>query len=287
MKKVKGKKYANLISLEKYKDLNEAEKYDFLLKNNIYIKPDKKKQDTEYIGCKNIKQRWVLDTYYIVNPIIINELVCLFLNTPIDISTITDKIKVELSKSLDISKTIKKWHKKYSKIITDSYINPLTFYEGTKTDKDKLKTYITEHFKNPNCNCIHLQIIETYIFDVEFNLYQIDFFNELKKVISCTDILTFLQEQIHENKEEKSKTNSEQLTTRQAVILIEEIQRIENWSDTPATKKAAIISKLIGRNIDNIRKMYSELEKKPSEIIPKFKDDMQIIFKLLKNNKLI
>ena len=287
MKKNKNKKLSNLIASEKYYELKETEKYDFLVQNAIYTKRNSTPEDARYTEHKDGKKRWFLEEYYTVNPIIIKDIIASFLKCPIDTSDIKDKIEVAIATSLEVKETLKEWYKKYNDVITESDINPLEFYEDTKINRSKLKTYITNHFKSPTCGCMNLRNVEAYIFTMELDLYSISFFEELIKVMISMDILHFLKGQTANKVEEKSKSRINQLTVRQAVMLIEEMQRIENWSECDATKKAVVIGRLIGRDASNIREVYSDLGKKPSELPPKFGEDMQAVIKLLKNSKLI
>jgi len=281
-----NKKLENIITSKEYYNLKETEKHDFLLKNTIYTKRNSKPDDERYIEGKEKKECWLLDEYYMVNPIIINNIISLFLKYPIGTNHIKEKIKVDISNSLDVKETIKLWHKEYNDIIKEIKISPLNFYADNKIDKNKLKTYITTHFKSPNCGCLHIRIIEAYILKMEFDLYHISFFEGLINAITCTEILHFLKEQMQKNVENKSKSKQRQLTTRQAVLLIEEMMRLENWTVINTSKKATVISRLIGRDYDNIREVYTLSGKKSKEMQKLFEEDMKLVYKLIKDNKL-
>lgn len=276
----------NLIAPKEYYNLKEEEQYDFLLKNAIYIKRNNKPNDDRYLENKDKKECWFLEEYYIVNPIIIKDIISTFLKLPINTSPIKDKIKVAVSNSLDVSDALKKWHKEYSTTISESYINPLEFYDENKINTSKLEKKITKHFKKASCDCINLRIVEQYILITEFELSYIPFYKEMIKVITCMDILHFIKTQVQSELAIKLKSNQKQLTTNQTVILIEKIQHLENWSDYESTKKATIISALTGKSYENTRKAFYLLEKKSSELTPQFKKDIEHIDNLLKNSNI-
>jgi hypothetical protein len=59
------------------------------------------------------------------------------------------------------------------------------------------------------------------------------------------------------------------------VALFERILKIENWETISATKKGKVLSKLFGKNHDNAKKYYLELEKKEIEMSKKFMEDIK------------
>lgn len=274
----------NLITSKEYYNLKEEEQYDFLLKNAIYTKRNNKPSDDRYLENKDKKERWFLEEYYTVNPIIIKDIISAFLKFAINTSAIKDKIKVAISNSLDVSETLKKWHKEYSMVISESYINPLEFYDENEIDTNKLEKHITNHFKESSCNCINVRIVEQYIFIMEFELSYIPFYKEMITIMTSMDVLHFVKTQVQSEIEIKSRNNQKQLTTNQTVILIEKIQHLENWSNYESTKKATIISALTGKSYENTRKAFYLLEKKSSELTPQFKKDIEHIDNLLKNS---
>lgn len=79
--------------------------------------------------------------------------------------------------------------------------------------------------------------------------------------------------------------NTNQLTVNQAVILLDRLglfnsSKIENL---PNTKKAILVSQLIGKNDKNIKTAIEKLELKPSEIKPNHQRDIDKIDRILEN----
>ncbi|MCL9806941.1 hypothetical protein NAT51_15500 [Flavobacterium amniphilum] len=95
--------------------------------------------------------------------------------------------------------------------------------------------------------------------------------------------IDFCKEQINALKETKQKSNV--VDTSLQVFLLEEIINMKDWSSISANKKGEILSHLLGKNKDNIKKVYLELDKKSSENSDKLLNDRkkadEIIKKLL------
>ena len=95
--------------------------------------------------------------------------------------------------------------------------------------------------------------------------------------------IDYCKEQINKLKNTKQKSNF--VDTSLQVFLLEEIININDWSSISATKKGEILSYLLGKNKDNIKKIYLELDKKSSENSEKLLNDRkkadEIIKKLL------
>jgi len=95
--------------------------------------------------------------------------------------------------------------------------------------------------------------------------------------------IDFCKEQI--NKLKNTKQKSSIVDTSLQVFLLEEIINIKDWSSISATKKGEILSHLLVKNKDNIKKVYLELDKKSSENSEKLLNDRkqadEIIKKLL------
>lgn len=95
--------------------------------------------------------------------------------------------------------------------------------------------------------------------------------------------IDFCKEQINILKNTKQKSSF--ADTSLQVFLLEEIINIKNWSSISATKKGEILSHLLGKNKDNIKKIYLEFDKKSSENSEKLLNDRkqadEIIKKLL------
>jgi hypothetical protein len=66
----------------------------------------------------------------------------------------------------------------------------------------------------------------------------------------------------------------EMLDASQKVLLIEELIRSDKWGNATERKKAEIISQIIDRNPDNIRRILAEINKPLSATSQKFKEDL-------------
>ncbi|GAA4762903.1 MULTISPECIES: hypothetical protein [Flavobacterium] len=95
--------------------------------------------------------------------------------------------------------------------------------------------------------------------------------------------IDFCKEQIDILKNTKQKSNF--VDTSLQVFLLEEIINLKDWSSISANKKGEILSHLLGKNKDNIKKIYLELDKKSSQNSDKLLNDRkkadEIIKKLL------
>lgn len=66
------------------------------------------------------------------------------------------------------------------------------------------------------------------------------------------------------------------------ISLFEEILNIKDWSELSATKKGLIISQLLGKNKDNIKKIYLEFDKIKSDVSEKYLEDRNKASELIK-----
>jgi hypothetical protein len=78
-------------------------------------------------------------------------------------------------------------------------------------------------------------------------------------------------------------TDSKQLTVNQSVILLDKLGLFKSaeFEDVPNTKKALLLSKLLGRNDKNIKKSIEMLELKPQDLTLGCRNDYSIIQQLL------
>ena len=83
--------------------------------------------------------------------------------------------------------------------------------------------------------------------------------------------IDFCKEQINKLKNTKQKSGF--VDTSLQIFVLEEIINIKDWSSISATKKGEILSHLLGKNKDNIKKIYLELDKKISENSEKLLSD--------------
>ena len=135
-------------------------------------------------------------------------------------------------------------------------------------------------------DCLNGEItfIEKYLTsDIEMSDVPKEILSIWVKYYNIKAQIDFCKEQI--NKLKNTKQKSGLVDTSLQIFLLEEIINIKDWSSISATKKGEILSHLLGKNKDNIKKIYLELEKKISENSEKLLSDRkqadEIIKKLL------
>ena len=129
-----------------------------------------------------------------------------------------------------------------------------------------------------------ITFIEKYLTsDIEMSDVPKEILSMWVKYYTIKTQIDFCKEQIDKLKNTKQKSNF--VDTSLQVFLLEEIINIKDWSIVSATKKGEILSHLLGKNKDNIKKIYLELDKKNSENSEKLLNDRkkadEIIKKLL------
>lgn len=119
--------------------------------------------------------------------------------------------------------------------------------------------------------------------DIEVSDVPKDIFDMWIKYYSLRTQIDFCKEQINKLKSVENKSGS--VDTSLQIFLLEEIINVKEWSSISANKKGEILSHLLGKNKDNIKKIYLELDKKSSENSEKLLNDRkkadEIIKKLL------
>lgn len=131
-------------------------------------------------------------------------------------------------------------------------------------DKNEIRTnqILKKHLKHN-----HYQL-SNYLFGIEkFEFYSI--YSKLYSFKSIKSVLEFCSE----NEIEQTEFNLKPIDTSIQVFLIEGLLNIEGWVEISSRKKAKIIKEIIGKNEDNIRKVYEEMNKKQSENSQKFLTD--------------
>ena len=135
-----------------------------------------------------------------------------------------------------------------------------------------------------DCLSREITFIEKYLTsDFEMSDVPKEILSTWVKYYTIKTQIDFCKEQINKLKNIKQKSNF--VDTSLQVFLLEEIINIKDWSIVSATKKGEILSHLLGKNKDNIKKIYLELDKKSSENSEKLLNDRkkadEIIKKLL------
>ena len=135
-----------------------------------------------------------------------------------------------------------------------------------------------------DCLSGEITFIEKYLTsDIEMSDVPKEILSMWVKYYTIKTQIDFCKEQINKIKNVDNKSSF--IDTSLQVFLLEEIINIKDWSIVSATKKGEILSHLLGKNKDNIKKIYLELDKKSSENSEKLLNDRkkadEIIKKLL------
>lgn len=115
-------------------------------------------------------------------------------------------------------------------------------------------------------------------FDIQIDFYLYAAMVEAKKIAA------FIKSRLNNTKNENTNSkNPNQLTTNQAVILLDKLGFFSNEiiELLPNTKKAALISKLIGKDDKNIKTAIQNLELKPKDIKAGYQKDLDKVQQLL------
>jgi hypothetical protein len=135
-----------------------------------------------------------------------------------------------------------------------------------------------------DCLSGEITFIEKYLTsDIEMSDVPKEILSLWIKYYTIKTQIDYCKEQINKLKNTKQKSGF--VDTSLQILLLEEIINIKDWSSISATKKGEILSHLLGKNKDNIKKIYLELDKKSSENSEKLLNDRkqadEIIKKLL------
>lgn len=119
------------------------------------------------------------------------------------------------------------------------------------------------------------------------NIHDLIYFFDLSQIKIINDLSSALlaKGKRKGNPLEFISTKSESiklLDTSIQVLLFEQIMKIENWDQVSSTKKGQILSLLISKNDSNIKKVYLELEKKPTQNTKKILEDREKAFEIIK-----
>lgn len=136
------------------------------------------------------------------------------------------------------------------------------------------------------------KIAENYIENIqrtltESNLHDLTFFFDLYRInlinIFSSEFLGIGKRKGNPNEFISNKPLPiKSLDTSVQILLFEQLMKIENWEQISSTKKGQLLSLLIGKNESNIKKIYLELEKKPSFNNKKILADREKTFQIIK-----
>ncbi len=170
--------------------------------------------------------------------------------------------------ALDTSIKISSWLKTYS-VSMDDY----PYFKEGKIYKD-LNTFTNGNYEVPNRN---------NIVDMQY-----DFYGYAAR-LEAEEIITFTKSYLNNNTSQVTietdikETKPRQLTTNQAVILLDKLGVLNSnyLGNLPNTKKANIVSLLIGKNEKNTKTAIESLEKKQSDLSSGYSSDIDKVQAIL------
>lgn len=258
------------ISTKDFSKMNIKEKELFYLENNISLKNKR------------------------INPALIDDIIAHFIYHRGGAWKAT-YFKTFINKRLDTclddkekSKLIRKEFKKYSQ-----KLNKIHVYFDYSQDKEYYQIYYKNLMKNfIGLVSIHVEdfidnMIVSYLNRDQNCFYSINIFEEWQNIEVYRSILEYLKSCYRDCNpiEPVVTTNLKPLSVNQATILVDKLKTldIDVWDNIPKTKKAKIISVLINKNEDNIKKGLTCLEKTTSGRPLQFQKDQIYIEELFKN----
>jgi hypothetical protein len=132
----------------------------------------------------------------------------------------------------------------------------------------------------------HMSYVEKHLFNENYYYYDVSNYEISKIWLSLeysSKMMSFFRNFLNLNSDlqilEGKKTN---IDLSFQISLLEEIINLKDWSEITATKKGEILNNLLGKNKDNIKKIYLEFDKKSSEISNKMFNDRNKAAELIK-----
>ncbi len=199
------------------------------------------------------------------------------------VETITEEIEVLITSEFQLEnklKILEENFKKYFNEIGDKNYYSL-FKNGTLTGGcETWEQYFISHIVDePNYQIIAKFLNgENKFLDNEIENKWNDYFIVSKISDYCEKKKNLLLN-IKENTLEKQINN---IDLSFQISLLEEIINLKDWSEISATKKGEIVSNLLGKNKDNIKKTYLEFDKKNSAVSDKLLQDRSKASELIK-----
>ena len=266
---IENRKFANKFKLEELilSNIENLVLHNVFIEDEIFIdnvKTDSIEFDTMItLGAKE----------YHINPDILKEIYTSILFFVEVVATDTqfdlNKILTNLEGRIDNIEKIKYLEKKHKDL-----------YSQVKNESEYLVYAEIKEFNGFanwqelifDCLSGEITFIEKYLTsDIEMSDAPKEILSLWVKYYTIKAQIDFCKEQINKLKDTKQKLNF--VDTSLQVFLLEEIINIKDWSSISATKKGEILSHLLGKNKDNIKKIYLELEKKISENSEKLLSD--------------
>lgn len=248
--------------------MNNKEKELFYLENNIYLKNNK------------------------INPALVDDIIARFIyyqgvnwSAPVFISKIKNKLDTCIDNK-EKSKLIKKEYKKYSQ-----KLNKIGAYFDYSLDEKDYPIYYNDVFSNFIGLISHYiaDFLDNFIVDYlnRINFYSDPMFKEWEEIEVNRHVLDYLSScyRNYNSIEPVVTTQIKPLSVNQAIILVDELKTldIDVWDNLHKTKKAKIISLLINRNEDNIRKGLINLDKTKNSTPLQFQKDQIYVERLIKD----
>ncbi|WP_418262790.1 hypothetical protein [Flavobacterium faecale] len=164
---------------------------------------------------------------------------------------------------------IQKWIDEYQISLTDLFSNSI--------QDNPIYIMINTHYKD--MEKFSQETDKVYYLQLDFHQYFCKYYAD--------ELIEYFKSKMTTKKSiiETEAETANQLSVNQAVILLDRLglfssSKLENL---PNTKKAKLISQLIGKNEKNIKTAIEKLELKPSEIKPNYQKDLDKIQQLLNN----
>lgn len=166
--------------------------------------------------------------------------------------------------------------------------NYLTIQE--QIDIKKMSKYeFLQKFKGYLKNEIHQFIIGNeidFLTEEPHETYNPNYANVFINLYVNRDLFFYCVNLYKEINYKQSSTKENEITTRQGVILINLIQNLRGWAEFDSTKKARVISWLIGKSYDNVYKEFLLENKKSTDLSEGYLKDLGIVNDFLKKHKL-
>jgi hypothetical protein len=285
--------FRNIIDKSLLKKLNKDDTNKLLIKKKV-LKKEEHEFPKAYIK-KAIKENLLIEKTYFFDEIIHAEIIqsfftdCRFIdNSRFIPDNFATKKKLEIKlKNLDgqtekinlLRKELKKTSKKLQKV---------DLYFWSKLTPEEFGAYGSTDFLEHVSGETGREVIIEYISNHYVNWHQSQPYSDWIKIVEFEDLINYYKEEINKinnSNEEIAKTKETPLTSNQKLILIDKIRCIETnkWDSFDNTKKAILISRIIGNSSENIRKNLPNLEKSPNKLPEKFKEDILKMETLIKN----
>lgn len=283
----------------KFRELSEQEQKKFLIKHNIYIKGKSDKEyDKDLVNhfyvnrSQNIlflgKDFMLSDINYTINSEFIDEVYKAILegfengnfkniNDHVQVLKLSyDMIEDEEEKAIFLNDKKKLAKQDYQKELINKIFQD--FHNQKKNDINYKENVIKKHL------IYDIKHLSDYIFGLN-NISSFLTISAYFSFLRTTEILKFCDEHNSELEQKETASKSKGLDGTQKVLLIEKLIKLAHkWESTDERKKAFIISKIIDRSEDNIRKTLAKSSKKPSLYSEKFINDIALADEII--NKL-